>query len=262
MNINLDANTIVIIAGAISLLTLVILLIAIIKIVSLSKNIVRLSEHIPGTGMTAKELAAELGGSIESSFQKFMPQPEKISTAITSSVEATMKTAAAGVEGVHKKLIDSQDSVLDKWVAHEKNSAAGLENIRKALETVTQQLGTGLTGGSQKMQSSLEEGAKKMAEAINTGATKLDASLKDHSQKTTKASELVAAQLEKIAALEKDIDKVLHLQQTTEGTIKSVTTSEEFKNLVKELRTHLEASDAVLREIAKPRTIRLVEQDA
>ena len=270
---NIDANTIIIIAGAVSLLTLVILVIAITKIVALSKSIVRLSEHIPGTGMTAKELASELGGSIESSFQKFMPQPDKVSAAITSSVETTMKTAAAGMEGahkkliervdgVHKKLIDSQDAVLDKWVAHEKNAASGLEGIRKALDSATQQLTAGLAGGSQKMQGSLDEGAKKVAETFTAASSKLEASLLDHAQKTTKASDALSAQMDKIAALEKEIDKLLHLQQATDGTIKAVTSTEEFRNLVKELRIHLEASDAVLREIAKPRTIRLVEQEA
>ncbi|HMP90975.1 MAG TPA: hypothetical protein PJ991_12295 [Kiritimatiellia bacterium] len=258
----MDANTIILVAGAVSLLTLVILVIAITKILALSKNIVRLSEQIPGTGMTAKELAAELGGSIESSFQKFMPQPDKVSAAITSSVEASLKTASAGIEGVHKKLMDGQDAVLDKWVAHEKNSAAGLENIRKALDAASQQLTSGLTGGSQKMQASLDEGAKKVADTFSASSAKLEAALQDHAQKTTKAAELLSAQLEKIATLEKEIDKLLKLQQATEGTIKSVSSSEEFRNLVKELRTHLEASDTVLREIAKPRTIRLVEQEA
>jgi hypothetical protein len=263
MNINIDANTIVIIAGAISLLTLLVLVVAISKISALSKSIARMSENIPGTsGITAKELGAELGGSIETVFQKFMPQPDKVSAAITSSVEASLKTTAAGVENIHKKLIESQSSVLDKWSAHEKSSSTNLDAIRKSLETASQSLGTGLTGGSQKMQSSLEDGSKKLVEALGTITAKLDASLKDHSDKTTKASELLGAQLEKIASLEKEIDKLLHLQQATEGTIKSVAASDEFKNLVKALRDHLQASDTLLREVAKPRTIRLVEQDA
>ena len=306
----MDINTMIV--GGVGLLALVVLVLALTKIQALSKSIQRLSEQIPGTGMTAKELAAELGGSIESSFQKFMPQPEKVSAAITSSVEASMKKASADLEGLHKKfsdsqqaltskfseqekasavslekltasisssmensfkgavtqmegvtkkLADSQASVLDKWVAHEKNSATGLDGIRKALETASQQMGLGLTGGSDKMLSTFDGGSKKLADALGAVSAKLDASLQDHADKTTKASAQLAAQLEKIAALEKDIEKVLHLQQATEGTLKSVAASEEFKNLVKTLRDHLQASDAVLREVAKPRTIRLVESD-
>lgn len=309
----MDSNTIILVAGAVSLVTIVVLVVALTKIAALGKIVARLSEQIPGTGMTAKELAGELGGSIESSFQKFMPQPDKVSGAITSSVEAALKTASAGVEGVHKKLLDGQDAVLDKWIAHEKNSAASLEAVRKALETAAQQVNTGLTGGSQKMQASLDDGSKKLADALNTAVSKLDAAmkdqsthaatttqqlvsgltggsqkmqasledgskkladalnasiskldgaLKDHAVQTAKASEALSAQLEKIATLEKDIVKLLHLQEATQGTIKTVASSEEFKQLIGALRTHLEASDKLLREAAKPRTIRLVEQDS
>lgn len=42
--------------------------------------------------------------------------------------------------------------------------------------------------------------------------------------------------------------------------MQGVANSEEFKALVKDLRTHLAASDQALKEIAKPRRIRLVEQ--
>jgi len=270
---NIDANTMVLISGGVSLLTILVLLVVVTKLVTLSKSLQRIAEQIPGTGMTAKELAGELGGSIESSFQKFMPQPEKVSGAITGAVETAMKTALSGVDGVQKKLQESQTSILDKWVAHEKNSASGLEAVRKALDAAATQMGSGLTGGSQKfqssledgskkLQSSLEDGSKKLAEALNSVSAKLDASLKDHSDKTTKASQLLSTQLDKIAALEKDIDKLLHLQQATEGTLKSVAATDEFKNLVSALRSHLEASDKILRDVAKPRTIRLVESES
>ncbi len=257
---NVDPNT-MIVAG-VGILSLVVLVLALIKIQSLSKSIQRLSEQIPTQGMTAKELGAELGGSIEASFQKYVPQPDKIASAITGSVEASLKNAATTLEGVHKKIADAQGSVLDKWAAHEKSSAGGLEAIRKALEGATQQLGVSLTGGSDKMQASLDGGAKKLADTLGSLAAKLEASLQDHSEKTGKASAQLAAQLEKIASLEKDIDKLLHLQQATDGTIKSVAASEEFKSLISALRDHLKASDGLLREVAKPRTIRLVESES
>lgn len=216
------------IALIVAVVTLVLLVVAIIKLLALSKSVNRLAEQIPGTGMTAKELAGELGGSIQSSFQQFMPQPEKVSGAISSSVETSVKAALGQIESLHKKLLDAQDAVLDKWSAHEKNTTTGLGAITKALD----------------------DNAKSLA-----------AALKDHAEKTAKASEQLSAQLDKISAIGKEIDKLLHLQQATEGTLKSVASTEEFKKTLEGLRTHLEASDKMLKEIAKPRTIRLVEQE-
>lgn len=281
---NIDANTMVLISGGVSLLTILVLLVVVTKLVTLSKSVQRIVEQIPGTGMTAKELAGELGGSIESSFQKFMPQPEKVSGAITSAVETAMKNAVSGLDGIQKKLGESQNAVLDKWVAHEKNTSSGLEGVRKAIETVTSQFGTGLSGGGDKLQASLAEGSKRLAEsmtdgskkmsdamsdgskklteAMTGGSSKLEAALKDHAEKVSKANQLLSTQLDKIATLEKEIDKLLHLQQTTEGTIKAVAAADEFKQMVGSLRTHLEASDKLIKEVAKPRTIRLVESES
>jgi hypothetical protein len=44
-----------------------------------------------------------------------------------------------------------------------------------------------------------------------------------------------------------------------DGTLKSVTASEEFAATLNALRAHVEETDKVLREMAKPRKIRLVE---
>jgi hypothetical protein len=217
-----------VIALAAAVITLLLLVVAIVKLAALGKSVNRLADQIPGTSMTAKELATELGGSIESSFQKFMPQPDKVSGAISSSVEASVKSVLGQVEGIHKKLMDAQDAVLDKWVAHEKNTTSGLGAITKALED---------------------------------NSKKFDEALKHHADKTAKATAELSAQLDKIATLGKEIDKLLHLQQATDGTIKAIASSEEFKKTLEGLRVHLEASDKLLREVAKPRTIRLVEQE-
>jgi hypothetical protein len=237
-------DTTTMIAVGVGAVNVVALVAALTKIGALGKAVQRLSEQIPGTGMTAKELAGELGGSIESSFKQFMPQPEKVSGAITSAVESTMKGASSDLEGV-----------------------------RKSLAGLTEQLGKGLTAGSDQMKVSLTDGSKQMAEAL-TGATskletaltgttaKLDAALKDHAAKAGEASAKLAAQLEKIASLEKDIEKLLHVQQATDQTLKSVAAADEFKSLISTLNKHLESSDQLLREAAKPRTIRLVEQDS
>lgn len=224
----MDINTI---AVAVAVITLVLLVVAIAKLASIAKNLTRLSEQIPGTGMTAKELATELGGSIESSFQRFVPQPDKISSSISSSVESSLKTALGSIEGMHKKLLDAQDSVLDKWSVHEKNTVGGLGGVSKAIDGASQNL-----------------------------VSKLDASFKAHADRVTQANTQLAAQLEKIAALEKEVEKLIRLQVNTDGVIKAMAASDEFKDLVKGLRTHLEASDKALKEIAKPRSITLVEQ--
>ncbi|MCP5488929.1 MAG: hypothetical protein H7A43_09815 [Verrucomicrobia bacterium] len=275
--------------------TILIALVFIAKLGALTKQVQRLSEQIPGTSMTAKELASELGGSIETSFKSYMPQPEKISGAIHDSVETALKTATSGVETVHKKLLDSQDALLDKLMSHEKDAVQGLESARKALESVATQLSAALnegqqkfkasldgssqqltsalagvstqltaamTDGEKKMNASFDGGAQKLAGALDTTSKTLAASLDAHAKSLQQSTQALQGQLDKILGLEKEIDKLLHLQEVTEGTMKSVSTSAEFKELIGSLKSHLAESDSLLRQAAKPKMIRLVEQDS
>ncbi len=87
------------------------------------------------------------------------------------------------------------------------------------------------------------------------------AALEAHSLQVATANQALVAQLEKIQTMGKEIEKVLHIQQTVDNTIKSVTTTEDFRNTMATLKTHLEKSDNLLREVTKPRTIRLVESN-
>jgi ABC-type transporter Mla subunit MlaD len=244
-----------------SAVTIIIAVVFLAKLGALTKQLNRLSEQIPGTSMTAKELADELGGSIDKSFQSYMPQPDKVSSAITESVQSTLGTVTKDVEGVHKRLIDSQDALLDKFMAHEKDTVQGLEGAKAALDGIASQLTAAVNDGQEKMNASFDGGAAKLTQALETTAKALKESLSEHAAVMQQSSQALQQQLEKIADLEKDIAKLLHVQEATEGTLKAVTATEEFKSMISSLKTHLEQSDSLLREVAKPKKIRLVEQD-
>ena len=71
----------------------------------------------------------------------------------------------------------------------------------------------------------------------------------------------LAKSQEQAPALASSIDNVLKLQQAVDGTLKGVTVTDEFKSTLVELKRHLAESDQLLKNAAKPRTIRLVEKD-
>lgn len=242
----------------------------------------RVPGQIEGTALTADLLAEKLGGAIDAAFRNYVPQPEKLSAAVTAPVEAAVKGAAAGLEAAvksvtagletslkgatagmeaslksatagldaslkavaaaldasNKKQLEAQDVMATKWSGYQKDTVTGLEAAKKALEAVTSQLTIGLGGSTDKWQGALSA----------------------HAQQVSQANQTLVAQLEKIQTLGKDIEKVFHVQQMVDGTIKAVTTTEEFKNTLTSLRAHIEQSDALIREVTKPRTIRLVEQ--
>lgn len=205
---------------------------------------------VAGTSMTAKELAQELGGSIDSAFKNYVPQPDKLAAAVTSAVEQSVKKASEGVDALHKNMLAGQTQVAEKWAGHEKATTAALETAKKGLDEAAGKLSTALANHAQQLEK---------AEAA--GRDQLKNLLTQHAESVQKAGQAIAGQLDKIMALEKDIQQVLHVQQVVDGTLKSVTAADEFKQTLSALRKHLESSDGLLREVAKPRTIRLVESE-
>jgi hypothetical protein len=258
----------------------------------------RLPGNLPGTGMTAQDLATALGGSIESAFKNYLPQPDKMAAAISGSIEGTRKAieTAGGQMGSELK------AVAEKWqailAAHaqqlEKAAAnltsgirAGYEPVVKALQeslgehaTRIQQSGTAWNqilkeslgehaGGMQKagaswnqvLKESLGEHANRIQQTGAAWNQQMHAALDGHSASLESTTKQLAQHLEHIHAVGRQVEEVLHIQQLVEETIKSVTTTEEFRETMVALRSHIEESDKLLREVTRPRTIRLIESE-
>ncbi len=265
----LDLSSIV--ALAVGVLSLILLVVAITKLSALSNNVNYLADQIQGAGMTSSDLGQQVGDAIGTSLEKYMPKPENTAAAITNSVQETLKTATANVEDLHQRVIEAQEALLEKWASYETKLTTDFDGLAKSMDAAAKTVQGGLAGAGQQATASFDESAKKLNASIQgyteqtsttfgSAAQKLNEALKNHAEKAATASQQLTAQLEKIAALEQNIGNLLQLQQATEKTMQGVANSEEFKALVKDLRTHLAASDQALKEIAKPRRIRLVEQ--
>lgn len=334
------------IAAIASIVSALVLILVLFKLNGLSSAA---KSSLPGTAMTAPELGKELGKSIESAFQNYVPQPEKLSSVLNGVIEQAAKKAHDSVEAANKAILASQEKAVEKMSAHEKTTVTSLDAARKALDEASAKLGSTLSSASDKLsaaaaglapqlektgadiatkikgsvepsvaslqtaltghaaqvekieaasreqlkgvltqhgeglqkaltgsneqlkaaltqhgeglQKTLSANAQQVEKAGTSANEQLKSLLTQHAEAVQKASSALAGQLDKIMALEKDIQQVLHVQQVTEGTIKSVATSEEFKQTLTTLRQHLAASDSLIKEVTKPRTIRLVESE-
>lgn len=212
------------IAG-VSVVIAIILVVVVIKLLALSSLIKELAGKIPGTAMTASELAEELGGSIDEAFRAYVPQPSELAEILTNSTqEAATKQLELGAT-----LASGFGELVVKFDAALKGYASEVENSLRGL-------------------------GEHWSESVS-------GTLSEHARQISEANQVLGAQIEKIATLEQQIVSVLHLQETMEGTIRELAASQEFEATLSALRAHLAESDQLLREAAKPRTIRLIEAD-
>lgn len=232
----------------------------------------RLPCNIPQTAMTAADLAGALGGAIQAAFKNHVPQPDAMAAAMRSAVEGAMQQVAASVEKLQKSVGEGQGAAAEKVAQALSAATADLKAVKESLSSATGDLKTGLAAGvgqwkgvleahSQSLDKSLASIPGQLAKTYGEGAGQVVAAFKDHAEKVAAASQGLQAQLDRVAQLGKEIEKVLHVQQTVDGTLKAVAATEEFRKTLDVLNKHVEASDKLLREAAKPKTIRLVESD-
>lgn len=213
------------IVAGICVVIAIVLVLVVAKLITLTKLVNELAGKIPGTAMTAAELAEELGGSIDEAFRAYVPQPTELAEVLAGATQ----TAASKQLELGASLASGFGELVVKFDAALKGYAAEVENSLRGL------------GGQ--------------------WSDSMSGTLTEHAQQVKEANDVLGTRLEKIAALEEKIVELLHLQETMEGTIRELAASQEFESTLAALRTHLQESDQLLREVAKPRTIRLIETD-
>ena len=144
-------------------------------------------------------------------------------------------------------------------LAKSQDQAAAL--AAKAQQDAATQLSKAQTEAAAQIAKAQTEASSQVAKSQADMTAKLTAALDQSSAKIGTAQTEVATQLGRVTALASSIDNVLKLQQAVDGTLKGVAVTDEFKSTLVELKRHLAESDQLLKNAAKPRTIRLVEKD-
>ena len=102
-----------------------------------------------------------------------------------------------------------------------------------------------------------------MASIVENGETlrgKLIGGMQEQASSLSTSSRLLTDAVNRLGALGQDIEKLLHVQKAVDSTLETISKTEEFKKTITRLSDHLAESDRLLREVSKPKTIRLVEQ--
>jgi cysteinyl-tRNA synthetase len=107
----------------------------------------------------------------------------------------------------------------------------------------------------EKMVSEFNTLSTKLAEQFRQSVTSLDASTARYSDKIQESAQHLTQQLEKVGQLGIEIDKVLRTTQSVEGALRQVGSSDEFRQTLANLRTHLSTSDELLKQLSRPRKV-------
>ena len=181
-----------------------------------------------------------------------------IAKAIADAIEKSQSGVTAELVKVQKEIggfagqINTANSASQKGLADFVGKVSNLGG-----DWSTQVMGA-FTAHRNMLQGALEE-VQKNSEAWRA---RFESSVNAHAASIEKSNRALAESLEKIALIGRDIDKLLHVQQTIDTSLENMSRTEDFKRTIGRLAEHLESVERTLKETAKPRSIRLVETHA
>ena len=199
------------------------------------------------------QLASQLAGYIESNLLARIGND----TPAAAGLEFTQVLGKAVTDST-ASLATAQAKFAEQLAKVQADAAA---QIAKAQTDTAAQLTKAHSDAAAQIASAQQEAAAQAVKAQGETSAKLAAAQQETAAQLAKAQDKVAEQLGRVTEIATSVDNILKLQQTVDGTIKGVTATEEFKSTLLELKRHLSESDEMLKNLAKPRSIRLVEQD-
>lgn len=199
------------------------------------------------------QLASHLAGYIESHLLARIgndtPAAASLDFAKAVAKSVTESTAA---------LAAAQAKFAEQLVKTQQDAAA---QAAKAQADAAAQISKAQLEAAAQLAKAQADAAAQISKSQGDTSAKLSTSSQESAAQLAKAQDKVAEQLGRVTAIAASIDNIFKLQQAVDNTLKGVAVTEEFKSTLVELRRHLAESDQLLKNAAKPRTIRLVEKD-
>lgn len=156
------------------------------------------------------------------------------------------------------------ESHLLARIGNDTPAAAGVEFAQAVAKTVadsTASLADSQNRFAEQLTKAEADAAAQIAKAQSEAAAQIAKAQQESAAELAKSQDKVTEQLGRVSDIAGSIDNIFKLQQAVDGTLKGVAVTDEFTSTLAEFKKHLAASDELLKNASKPRTIRLVEKD-
>ena len=204
-------------------------------------------------------LAEQLKGS-EKSLKTVSEAMTGIAAHVTQAYGGGADKLAAVLQGhkddMNKMGVMWADQIHGVFEQHQRMVQSAVNAMNAAGEEWRTKLLTGLKAEFGRVEASL-------ASIVENGEFlrgKLVGGMQEQASSLSTSSRLLTDAINRLGALGQDIEKLLHVQKAVDSTLETISKTEEFKKTISRLSDHLAESDRLLREVSKPKTIRLVEQ--
>ncbi len=214
---------------------------------------------------------ANLEDAIETGFRRYIPDPDRYDEVFSRSIEKAgveVEKRFADLARSYEGTISELDNHLSQTVAKSSETVEGsirelvsalqrqeTEMLADRREIAKQQVEQfkELTAEMAKSAEGLVGDYHKTAEALHTATV-------ENSCKSLAAAEQLAERLGDVAKLSAELQRVMDVQGVIEKGLSGIHQAEDFGQLIRSMREHLDSTDAFCKQLSRPRVITLKEE--
>jgi ABC-type transporter Mla subunit MlaD len=197
------------------------------------------------------ELGSQLGGKLEGVASGFNNGTQRIMSELTKTQERNLEIYSKN----EQKLADKFEDLTEQLTKIAKEQSEQFGDAHEKYVGAIQELDKKEIARFEKMVQEFSQLSTRLADSFRQSVSSMETASTRYSERMQQSVESLNEQLEKIAQLGTEIDKVLRTTQAMETTLRQMGSSDEFRQTLANLRTHLSTSDELLKQLSRPRKV-------
>jgi biopolymer transport protein ExbB/TolQ len=197
------------------------------------------------------ELGSQLGGKLEGVAGNFNSATHRIISELTKTQERNLEVYSKN----EQKLAEKFDELTEQLTRMAKEQAEQFGDAHENYVEAIQELDKKEVARFEKMVQDFSQLSGRLADSLKQAAMTLETSSARYSERIQQSVESLNEQLEKVTQLGMEIDKVLRTTQVMETALRQMGSSDEFRQTLANLRSHLTTSDELLKQLSRPRKV-------
>jgi biopolymer transport protein ExbB/TolQ len=197
------------------------------------------------------ELGSQLGGKLEGVAGSFNNGTQRIMSELTKTQERNLEIYSKN----EQKLADKFEDLTEQLTKIAKEQSEQFGNAHEKYVGAIQELDKKEIARFEKMVQEFSQLSTRLADSFRQSVSSMETASTRYSERMQQSVESLNEQLEKVTQLGAEIDKVLRTTQAMETTLRQVGSSDEFRQTLANLRSHLSTSDELLKQLSRPRKV-------
>lgn len=222
------------------------------------------------------------GEVINQKYEEFQTNYERrvgeLGSQLGSKLEAVSNNFNSGTQRMMADFTKAQDRTLEQFTKNDQKLTDHFEELTEAVTTMGKEISEQMGDAHEryveavqdldkkeiqrweKMISDFNQLSAKLADSFKQSVATLDTASGRYSDRIQQSADKLTEQIENIQKVGSEIEKVLRTTQSMDATLRQIGGSDEFRQTLANLRTHLITSDELLKQLSKPR--KMVFQEA